>query len=53
MCKVNYHHDFKVYKGEHIYYEGIPDIIQAGEHQFIERKVVKMWLALMDSGYVI
>ncbi|KAN0096936.1 hypothetical protein V8E55_001382 [Tylopilus felleus] len=41
-CEVNYHHNFKVYKGERTYYGGVPDIIQASEHQFIERQVIEI-----------
>ncbi|KAG9310197.1 hypothetical protein JVU11DRAFT_9837 [Chiua virens] len=47
-CKINYHHNFKVFKGEHTYYGGIPDIIQISEHQFVECQVIEMWLVLMD-----
>ena len=52
-CEVNYHHNFKVYKGERTYYGGVPDIVQASEHQFIEHQVIEMWLSLMDNWYVI
>ena len=37
------------------YYDGaIPDIIQVGEHQFVEKKVVNMWRTDMNiSWYVL
>lgn len=46
-CKVNYHSNFYVHQGRRVYYGGIPDIIQVGEHQFVERKVVELWVTLM------
>ncbi|KAF8074791.1 hypothetical protein FPV67DRAFT_1408151 [Lyophyllum atratum] len=46
-CQINYHHGFRVEKGRRIYYDGMPEIIQAGEHQFFERKVIQMWITLM------
>ena len=52
-CEINYHHNYKVYKDEHIYHGGIPDMIQVGKHQFIEWEVVEVWLSLMDHGYVL
>lgn len=51
-CKTNYHYNFKVFEGERTYYGGVPDIIQVGEHQFVERPVIEMWLALMDQWYI-
>ena len=51
-CKTNYHHNFQVYQGWRTYYGGIPDILQVGEHQFVERPVVEMWLTMMDTWYV-
>ncbi|KAF8545563.1 hypothetical protein OG21DRAFT_1429077 [Imleria badia] len=50
VCDVNYHHNFKVYKGEHTYYGGVPDIIQVGEHQFVECQVIKMWLIFVTNA---
>ncbi|KAF8436849.1 hypothetical protein L210DRAFT_869872, partial [Boletus edulis BED1] len=49
VCEINYHHNFKVFKGERTYYGGIPDTIQISEHQFVERQVIEMWLSLMDQ----
>ena len=51
-CEINYHHNFKVFKGECTYYGGVPDIIQISEHQFVEQPVIEMWLALMDQWYI-
>jgi hypothetical protein len=52
-CKVNYHHNFWVKDGQCTYYDGIPNIIQAGEHQFVEHHVVELWINLMlVSWYV-
>lgn len=47
MCKVNYHHNFRVFNGQRIYYDIIPDIIQVGEHQFAEKRVINMWISMM------
>lgn len=46
-CKVNYHHNFRVYEGRRIYYNEIPDILQVGEHQFAERKLINWWILMM------
>ncbi|KAF8968974.1 hypothetical protein BDZ97DRAFT_1654410 [Flammula alnicola] len=47
-CNVNYHHNFYIHQGRRIYYgTGIPDVIQVGEHQFVERKVIELWTTLM------
>ena len=47
-CQINYHHNFCVNKGQRIYYDGtIPDVLQVSEHQFVERKVVNLWITLM------
>jgi hypothetical protein len=29
------------------YYNGLPEIIQVEEHQFVERKVINLWITLM------
>lgn len=52
-CQINYHYNFKVSGGKRTYYGGIPDIIQVGEHQFVERPVIEIWLALMDQSYYV
>lgn len=46
-CKINYHHNFYVQSGIRNYYSGIPDILQVAEHQFVERKLVNLWITLM------
>jgi hypothetical protein len=52
-CNINYHHNFYVEGGERVYYDTIPEIIQVGEHQFVERKVINMFITLMlVSWYV-
>ncbi|KAF8890918.1 hypothetical protein BD779DRAFT_1610685 [Infundibulicybe gibba] len=43
-CNVNYHHDYRVVKNRRIYYDGIPDILQVGEHQFVERRLIELWI---------
>ncbi|KAF8236156.1 hypothetical protein L208DRAFT_1019439, partial [Tricholoma matsutake] len=46
-CKINYHHSFCIEGSRQIYYNGIPDVIQVGEHQFVEWKVINMFMTLM------
>src|SRR6267378_2547633 len=46
-CKTNYHHNFRVSAGQRIYYTTILDIIQVGEHQFVETKVINLWITMM------
>lgn len=46
-CRINYHHNFRIENGQRIYHNGIPDVIQVGEHQFIERRVVDLWINMM------
>ncbi|KAF8886257.1 hypothetical protein CPB84DRAFT_1685162 [Gymnopilus junonius] len=47
-CRMNYHYNFYVQGGRRVYYDDtkIPDIIQVGEHQFVERKVIELWITL-------
>ncbi|KAF8232726.1 hypothetical protein L208DRAFT_1561138, partial [Tricholoma matsutake] len=33
--------------GIHTYYDGIPDVIQIGEHQFAEWRLIQLWITLM------
>jgi hypothetical protein len=46
-CHTNYQYEFSVNQGVRTYYGGIPKYIQVGEHQFVERKLVGMWISLM------
>lgn len=57
-CHVNYHHNYTVSGSSNTpytrtYYDGIPNFVQVGEHQFVERKVIDLWISLMlISWYV-
>lgn len=51
VCKNSYHNNFYMSKGVRYYYEGIPDFIQVGDHQFVEHKVVRHWIDLMLCGW--
>lgn len=42
-CRTNYHHNYTVQAGIRTYYGGVPDIIQVGEHQFVERRVLELF----------
>lgn len=33
--------------GARTYYNGIPDVIQIGEHQFAEKRLIQLWITLM------
>jgi len=46
-CKVNYHRNFRVVDKQRIYHNGIPDILQIGEHQFAETCVINTWISMM------
>jgi hypothetical protein len=46
-CQTNYHHNFRVKDGIRTYYDGIPAVIQVGEHQFAEKRLVQLWISLM------
>ncbi|KAF8234572.1 hypothetical protein L208DRAFT_1548274 [Tricholoma matsutake] len=46
-CNINYHHNFYIEAGQHMYYDTILDIIQVGEHQFVEQRVIDMFITLM------
>lgn len=46
-CNTNYQHDHYVRGDKRTYYEGVPDVIQVGEHQFVEREVQNLFTGLM------
>ena len=46
-CKINYHSNFWVKDGERTYYQENPDVLQVGEHQFFEIRVINMWTSMM------
>ncbi|KAJ6463105.1 hypothetical protein DFH09DRAFT_1492323 [Mycena vulgaris] len=48
----NYHHNFSVQAGMRAYYGDKPKFIQIGEHQFVERKLVGMWVSMMLLAWV-
>ncbi|KAF7323566.1 hypothetical protein MKEN_00576900 [Mycena kentingensis (nom. inval.)] len=51
-CKTTYFPDFSVHNRVRTYYNGIPDFIQIGAHQFAERRLVGMWISLMLVAWV-
>jgi len=50
-CKTNYHNNFSVCNGIRTYYPGVPDLIQVGEHQFVEKQLVNLWVDLMLTAW--
>ncbi|KAH6901611.1 hypothetical protein BKA70DRAFT_1435986 [Coprinopsis sp. MPI-PUGE-AT-0042] len=51
-CATNFHHNFSVQGAERTYYAGIPDILQVGEHQFAEVRLINSWISLMVTAWV-
>lgn len=53
-CHINYHNNFYVKGGQRNYYDYrqcLPDIIQVGEHQFVECRVIESWKILMNVAW--
>lgn len=50
-CCTNYHNNYAVHNNMRKYYGGMPKYIQAGEHQFIEDRVVMWWITSMLMGW--
>ncbi|KAG2012844.1 hypothetical protein CC2G_009809 [Coprinopsis cinerea AmutBmut pab1-1] len=46
-CRINYHHNFSVHQGVRTYYQGVPEVLQIGEHRFAEVKLINSWITLM------
>ncbi|KAJ3497491.1 hypothetical protein NLJ89_g10345 [Agrocybe chaxingu] len=51
-CKTDYHNNFLVHDGERAYYQGIPQYLEVGDHQFVEDRVAKMWITQMLMAWV-
>ncbi|KAI0084908.1 hypothetical protein BDY19DRAFT_1023122 [Irpex rosettiformis] len=43
-CHTSYQHNYYVQGDQRVYWDGVPDAIEAGEHQFVERRVIEGWL---------
>jgi len=50
-CSTNYHHDYSVKNDIRTYYEGIPSVVHVGDHQFIEKDVLNLFIALMLNSW--
>ena len=48
-CTTNYHHNYSINAEFRTYYGGVPNLIQVGEHQFIEKwvRVVDLFMGMM------
>jgi hypothetical protein len=46
-CKARYYPNYVVRDGVRNYYDNIPDAIQVGEHQYVERSVLNLFIHLM------
>ncbi|KAI0051230.1 hypothetical protein FA95DRAFT_1485797 [Auriscalpium vulgare] len=51
-CHTTYHHNFYLHAGQRIYYAGIPDFLQVGEHQFVDSGLAALWTDLMVVSWV-
>ncbi|KAJ7176233.1 hypothetical protein C8R43DRAFT_943027 [Mycena crocata] len=47
QCNTSYQNNYSVSGGTRTYYAGVPDAIQVGEHQFVERQVLNLFVGLM------
>ena len=46
-CKTSYHHNYYIQQGFRHYYTQQPPIIEGGEHQFVNRRVIDLWINAM------
>jgi CxC5 like cysteine cluster associated with KDZ transposases/CxC6 like cysteine cluster associated with KDZ transposases len=46
-CKTSYHHNFYIKGGYQHYYTEQPPVIEVSEHQYIEHKVIDLWIDAM------
>ncbi|KAJ7033642.1 hypothetical protein C8F04DRAFT_1002511 [Mycena alexandri] len=51
-CNTTYYPNFSVQHGIRTYYAGIPSYIQVGGHQYVAKKQVASWTALMLVAHV-
>lgn len=52
-CNTSYEHDYSVNANMRTYYDGIPDVIEVGEHQFVEREVLNLFTGLMLLSWLV
>lgn len=52
-CYTSYHHNYSVCNGSRTYYSDIPKVLQVGEHQFVETKLVYTWRSNMLFGWYV
>ena len=52
-CYTSYHHNYSVCNGSRTYYSDIPKVLQVGEHQFVEMKLVYTWWSNMLFGWYV
>ncbi|KAF8075908.1 hypothetical protein FPV67DRAFT_1649010 [Lyophyllum atratum] len=50
-CRTNYQHNYSVQNGTRTYYPDTPRYVQVGDHQFVEERVIKMWVTMMLVGW--
>ena len=50
-CKTSYYHNYSVHNRERHYYQGVPEFLEVGDHQFVERRLVELWITLMGTSW--
>ncbi|KAG1727916.1 hypothetical protein EDD22DRAFT_789206 [Suillus occidentalis] len=50
-CRIDYHHNYSVFKGQRTYYEHQPDNIQVADHVFIEKGIIELFHTAMDFSW--
>jgi hypothetical protein len=46
-CKTSYHHNYHIKQDSRYYYTQQPPNVEVGEHQFVDRKVIDLWIDAM------
>ena len=49
-CNTHYYPNYSSLGGIRTYGHGVPDVVQVGEHQYVERLQLKSWSSLMVLG---
>ncbi|KAI0683441.1 hypothetical protein BC835DRAFT_1295834, partial [Cytidiella melzeri] len=43
-CRTSYHYKYYVSNGRHVFYAGVPAILQVSAHRFVEVRLIDMWI---------
>jgi hypothetical protein len=50
-CRITYHHEYQVKDGVRTYYDATPEVLQIGNHQFVECRLVHLWRTDMGIAW--